>query len=116
MPHIRMLVTSNAIQDAYIPAVLSELVKTLAGFETIDSKSIKAYCRDLPQWSMGEGATEGFVHVEVCILSGRDLALRKTIAEWMEKVLRTHYQAAINEGRVGVTVELREMDRETYQK
>lgn len=116
MPHLILTLTNNLAQEAYVPAILTELAVALAEFETIDSRSIKSYAMSPSQWVMGEGAPEGFVHLEVAILSGRPPELRQAIAQRLASIVQHHYQVPHDEGRASLTLELREMDRDTYQK
>ena len=99
-----------------MPDLLAALVETLAGFATIDPKAIKAYHTLRPVWVMGQGGPSGFVHCTVSVLTGRDLTLRQQIAAEMVRVIRLAYVASVTECEAAVTLELREMDRETYQK
>ena len=116
MPHIRLDTTADLQENAIVPDILTDLVSELASHETIDSASIKAYHQLRSTWEMGTGAPAGFVHCEVAIMSGRPLELRKGISEGISTVLRKHFATSLLNNEVGLTVELREMDRETYIK
>lgn len=116
MPHIRLDTTPDIQENADLPEILQDLVAELARHDTIQPASIKAYHTLRAVWAMGTAAPEGFIHCEVAILAGRSLALRKAIASGMESVLRRHFSATIESGAAGLTIEIREMDRETYVK
>lgn len=116
MPHIRLDTTADLPENADVPEILANLVDELGRHATIDAASIKAYHTLRVNWAMGEGARDGFVHCEVAILTGRPLELRKAIAEGMAAVLRRRFAASLESGDAGLTVEVREMDRETYVK
>lgn len=116
MPHIRLETTADLQENAQLPDILADLVAELSRHETISSASIKAYHQLRSTWQMGEGAPEGFVHCEVAILSGRPLPLRKAISEGIADVLRRHFVGSLDAGEASLTVEVREMDRETYWK
>lgn len=116
MPHIHLEATPNAIANMDVVLVLRELVKKLASYEDIDSASIKASYTERTLWVMGEGAARGYVHCTVAILSGRPPELKQSIAEGMMGVLRIAFRRATDLKQAGLTLELREMDRETYQK
>lgn len=116
MPHIRLETTADLQENANIPDILADLVKELARHDTIDAASIKAYHHLRATWEMGEGAPAGFVHCEVAVLSGRPLELRKQISAGMARILRRHFVECLGDKEAGLTVELREMDRETYIK
>jgi len=50
----------------------------------------------------------------VLVLTGRPLELRKRMVAGMMRVLRDHLSESLQANEVAVSVELREMDRETY--
>lgn len=116
MPHIHLETTANLQENSDIPDILEALVAELCRHGTISAASVKAYHTLRAVWTMGEGAPTGFVHCTVAILSGRPLELRKAIAAGMRGVLDRYYGAAVQAGDAGITLEVREMDRETYVK
>ncbi len=116
MPHILLETTANLQENASIPDILEALVAELSRHDTMASASIKAYHSLRVMWAMGEGAPAGFVHCTVAILSGRPLELRQAVAHGIATVLRTHFAEALDAREAGLTVEIREMDRETYLK
>jgi len=116
MPHIHLETTADLFENANIPDILEALVSTLSGFETIDSASVKAYHLLRSNWCMGSRAPAGFAHCTVSILAGRPPELRKSIAQGMYQVMREHFAMSLEESAVSLTLEVREMDRETYQK
>lgn len=65
---------------------------------------------------MGEGAPPGFCHCTVSILEGRPLELRKSMSSGMYAELKSHLEMSLENQEVSVTLELREMDKETYMK
>lgn len=116
MPHIILETTADLQENAQVPDILEALVAKLSSYESIESKSIKAYHRLRSVWQMGAGAPEGFAHCTVLLLQGRPLALRKKISAGMFEVLRSQFTDALAANEVSVTLELREMDSETYHK
>jgi 5-carboxymethyl-2-hydroxymuconate isomerase len=116
MPHIHLETTADLFENANIPDILQALVEKLCEYETIDSTSVKAYHLLRSNWHMGKGAPAGFAHCTVSILSGRPLELRKQIADGMYTELKSHFAMSLEDNEVGITLEVREMDRETYRK
>jgi 5-carboxymethyl-2-hydroxymuconate isomerase len=116
MPHIHLETTADLPENADVPDILEALVARLAGFETIQPASIKAYHTLRTNWTMGEGSPAGFAHCTVAIMTGRDADLRKRMAQAMFEELRTKFEASHGAGEASLTLELREMDRETYLK
>lgn len=116
MPHIVLETTADLFENAHIPDILEALVNKLSGFETIDSKAIKAYHTLRSNWCMGEGAPAGFAHCAVGMLAGRPADLKKKIAKGMYEEMRSHFTMSLENDEVSLTLELREFDPETYQK
>lgn len=116
MPHLKLDATSNVLEVGAVPEILRELVAELCRHETIDPASVKAYFREQSVWSMGKGARPGFIHLEVAVLDGRPLELKQAIAQGMRGVLERCFARSIAEGLVGLTIEIRDMDRATYVK
>lgn len=116
MPHIYLEVSGNLPECDNAESILKELCSVLASFETIDSASIKA-CFNKPEVSVtGEGAAPGYVHCQLAMLQGRPLELRQQIATEFANLLRSAFAHSIGSGLAKVTVELREMNPQTYVK
>jgi 5-carboxymethyl-2-hydroxymuconate isomerase len=116
MPHIHLETTADLPENANIPDIIEALVAKLSGYETVQSKSVKAYHTLRSNWHMGDGAPAGFAHCTVAILTGRPLELRKSISAGMYEELKTHFTMSLENQEVSITLELREMDAETYMK
>jgi 5-carboxymethyl-2-hydroxymuconate isomerase len=112
MPHIRLFVTGNI--DA--GETLRSLVETLSKTDSIEPSAVKGYQFLCPQWVVGEGGPAGFVHCEVSVLAGRSKETRAKIAEEMWRVLSEHLSAHVTLGEAGLTVEVREMEPDSYKK
>ena len=50
------------------------------------------------------------------LLKGREVALRKRIADAMFEVVRKEFSISYASGELAVTLEVREMDAQTYRK
>lgn len=116
MPHIHLETTADLPENANIPDILEALTLKLSTYESINPASIKAYHTLLSNWVMGEGAPPGFAHVEVSILQGRSPELRKQISDGMYEEFRSHFEMSLENQEVGLTLEIREMDKDTYRK
>lgn len=114
MPHLVLETTADLPENAHVPDILEALVAELSRFETVSSASIKAYHTLRSVWQMGEGAPPGFAHLTLAVHAGRPKELRRRMAEGMFQVLREHLAESIAANEVSITVELREMDPETY--
>ncbi len=116
MPHIHLLTSANLVENVDLPDILRRLVAELSVQDSVESSAVKAYHSLFHTWAMGEGAPAGFAHCRVYLLTGRTPELRGRIAEAMFAQMRQVFQDSLAHGEVGVTVEIREMDRETYRK
>lgn len=116
MPHVHLDTTADLPENAQVPDILEALVAELSKYETISVSSIKAYHTLRPNWAMGAGAPEGFAHLTVAILAGRSLELRKRISDGLWRVMREQFAQSLDANEVQLTLELREMDPQTYRK
>ncbi|MBX3110904.1 MAG: hypothetical protein KF857_02755 [Fimbriimonadaceae bacterium] len=116
MPHLQLEVTEGLPEVADLTSVLRELADALGAMETVEPKAVKAYAHVRDTWAMGRGASPGFVHLTVCVLSGRPLDLRRQMADRLYEVLAGHFSRSLAGGLASLTLEVREMDRETYRK
>ncbi len=116
MPHIHLETTADLHENADVPDILEALVLKLSTFETVSSPSIKAYHTLRSFWVMGEGAAPGFAHCTLAVLSGRPLELRKAMADGLWAELRERFVYSLENQEVALTIEVREMEKETYLK
>lgn len=116
MPHIVLETTSDLLENDRIPDLLEALVHELCLHDTVTPSAVKAYHGLRMNWHMGPGAPRGFAHCEVRLLGGRPVELRRAIADAMDARLRGLLAESLAEGVAGVTLEVREMDPETYRK
>lgn len=116
MPHICLETTSDVVENQDIVDILQRLVDKLAEFDTIGPHAIKAYHSLRHTWIIGEGGPAGFIHCEVAILTGRAPDLKKQISDGMYAELIDCFARSHESKEAGITLELREMDKETYRK
>ncbi len=116
MPHIILETTADLPENANVPDILDALVARLSSLESVDSKAVKAYHNLRSVWAMGDGAPPGFAHCTVAVMSGRSEELRSKISDEMYAVLREHFAQSLELQEVGLTLELREMNKATYRK
>lgn len=112
MPHIELRVSPNIVDQVDCRALLGHLVARLAEFETVNPAAIKGYQVTIPTYEMGEGAPNGFIHVTASILSGRPVELRCEMGQALHAIV--NQEADMH--AAGASVEIREMDKETYFK
>lgn len=116
MPHLHLETTADLPENGAIPDILEALVAKLSEFESITSSAVKAYHTLRVNWAMGEGAAPGFAHLTIAILSGRPIELRKFIADGLWAELQAQFADSVAAGDAQLTLEVREMEPETYRK
>jgi 5-carboxymethyl-2-hydroxymuconate isomerase len=52
--------------------------------------------------------------LEVSLLRGRPLELRQQISEVMRQLVTQEFEEKVAQGEIAVTIEIREMDSDTY--
>ena len=93
---------------------MTELAAKLASFETVEPRAVKAYLNVREHFAILPEGPAGFAHLEVSLMRGRPLELRRQIAEGMRQKLAEEFAEKLSQGEIAITVEIREMDSETY--
>ena len=113
MPHAIIEYSAN------LSAVVSENKITQAVHQAMitsglfDTDNIKTRAHSTDDYMVGSKARKGsFIHLTISILTGRTTEQRKSLSQSMITILK---ELAANVAD-SLTVEIREMDRETYQK
>lgn len=118
MPQLTLEYTRN-IDDSELKLgdILAELHQTLADKGGIDLAAFKSRARRLDTFRIGDGDPQGaFVHLEVALFSGRSLELKQALGHRCLDVLKKHFAEALQAHTMQITVEMREIDRESYLK
>jgi 5-carboxymethyl-2-hydroxymuconate isomerase len=116
MPHIKVDVSANAARPGRIKPFLSDLAARLADFESIESGAVKAYLNVREHFAMNPDGRPAFIHVEVALMRGRNLELRSQIADAMREIVIAEFAEKVSHDGIAITVEIREMDAETYRR
>lgn len=118
MPVISIQYTANvgAVDEAALLREVCAVVSTHPAFP--DETDVKAHIQRLERWHVGleaDSAKRGFVHASMALVSGRSVEVRRALADAMAGVL--HERLPASEGvMVQVTVDIVEMQRETFYK
>lgn len=117
MPHIILEHSGNISPDETPLTTLIGLSSALAEFETFKRADIKGRCFRSPDFVVADGDSKNaFVHLRLEILAGRPVPLRKSVAVRFLEILQNSFRKASQNFHVSYSVEIREMDRETYLK
>lgn len=116
MPHLQLDICPNLLSNEQITGLLKSLVSTFEQCPTIEPKGIKAYCRVCTAYEMGSGAPESYVHLAVCLMTGRTGAELHEISSTLYSELRQFLTKNCSERSISATLEVRQMDATTYQR
>lgn len=116
MPHLVVEHSANLADSMTPGTLLRELHAAIGGTESFVLEEIKGRVYAAADYLVGDGEVPAFVHVTIAVMPGRNLATRKTLSN---NVLRA-VEHRLSENGVhlpySLTVEVRELDRESYQK
>ncbi|WP_119157263.1 5-carboxymethyl-2-hydroxymuconate Delta-isomerase [Caldimonas tepidiphila] len=114
MPHLVIEYTGNL--DADPTRLLAAANEALLGTGEFGETDIKSRCVRLEHYRHGvEARRSVFVHATLSILSGRTVETRKRVAQALAQALAACVPPCAD-AEVPVTVDLREMQRETFGK
>jgi 5-carboxymethyl-2-hydroxymuconate isomerase len=83
-------------------------------FKLKDIKS-RAVCRE--NFYVADGnESNGFIHLTLSILTGRELNLKQTLGEEKLSFLKQEFARSYEEMSCSISVEIKELDRDTYSK
>jgi 5-carboxymethyl-2-hydroxymuconate isomerase len=114
MPHIRVELSANVARPGRLKPFLAELARKLGEFESVEPRAVKAYLNVREHFAMNPEGPAGFAHLEVSLLRGRPLELRQQISEVMRQLVTQEFEEKVAQGEIAVTIEIREMDSDTY--
>ncbi len=114
MPHISVEISGNVARPGRLKPLLAELAERLGQTESIEEDAVKAYLSVREHFATNPSGPPGFAHVEVALMKGRPLELRQQIAESMREIIAAEFVEKIGHNEIAITVEIREMDPDTY--
>jgi 5-carboxymethyl-2-hydroxymuconate isomerase len=114
MPHCILEYSSN-IDKPNHSSLLKQIHKTLFSTGLFDLHDIKSRILVHEDFFIGDGNKErAFATLTLEILSGRDDAVKKQIAESCLKVLETNFQDSVKNMKFSLTVQIREIHKTSY--
>jgi 5-carboxymethyl-2-hydroxymuconate isomerase len=120
MPHV-IIEHSKNFPKKSIQEIQSEIQKIMSSITEGKFNPDQCKCRSISydEYLVGfaNHSNASFVHISIKILSGRSAEVRKKLAtktsEFVQKVFK---ELGLKTDRCDISVDLMEMDRETYQK
>lgn len=117
MPHLLLEHTDNLAAPLDHRAVLAELHEVMAKTGEFKEADIKGRIAAYARHHVGDGDPKRvYAHLTVSIMSGRSLEFRKRLSADLLAVLRRAFARSYDERPCDLTVDIREMVRETYAK
>lgn len=117
MPHLTLEHSAPLPVPIQTREVLAALHAALASLDLFAIEEIKSRAVEHHLTYVGRGAPEAvFVHLTVAILAGRDPSTRQRIADICFVALQAQFAELLRLHPCDLTVEIREMERETYRK
>jgi 5-carboxymethyl-2-hydroxymuconate isomerase len=118
MPHLTLEITDNVAggtRDLW--ATLNRLHAVVAATGLFEERDLKGRAVVHSLYAAGVDAPErGFVALTVEILAGRAPEVRARLADDLMAVLARDFAPALEGGHTGLSVQIREMDRESYRR
>lgn len=116
MPHIKVDLSENIADRDMLQPLLQRLAQRLGEFEDVESGAVKAYLSIRDAYAANDDGKPSFGHVEVALLPGRSTWIRSKIAAAMHEIMADVFSEPWSNGTMALTVEVREMDFDTYKK
>ena len=117
MPHLVLEYSDNLVEPLDIGTLFAKLHAELEGFGLFRPEDVKSRAVAHPHYRVGKGDPKDvFVHVTLSIMAGRPAEVRKSLGAAIATVVQGALGRTWQERRCDVTVEVREMDRDTYAK
>lgn len=115
MPHIIVEQSESFPPETSPREVLQKLNASLSSFDSFKIEEIKSRWVKHKCFQVGApGDRRGFVHLRLEILSGRPLELKKKAGAALLEILKNTYGDSAK--NIAFSLEIRDMDRETYLK
>ena len=112
MPHIIIEYSRNLVDDLNLPELLIDMHNALAD-TGIDKTRIKTRAIALDHSIVGDKEDNGaMMHCTLLLLEGRDIETKKNIGDKLYKLMSKNVTNIIQ--NCSVTLEIRDMDQETY--
>lgn len=117
MPHL-ILECSDNIREEVNTKILFPKLHTLlcevGPFQLID---IKSRLIRHSEFLVGDGIkSTAFIHLQLAIISGRDISVKEKISTTLLKFLEREYAKSVAELNCSITVEIRDLEKESYMK
>ena len=117
MPHFILEYSDNILEKLDHKDFFTRLHSLLVKSGPFRLSDIKSRVVSHSRYHVAEGGqSNGFVHLSPSILSGRDLAVRQAVGNRIMAFLRKEFARSFETLNCSITLEIKEIDRDTYVK
>jgi 5-carboxymethyl-2-hydroxymuconate isomerase len=117
MPHCILEYSDNVTEAYEILEALAELHNELEKTGLFNIEDVKSRAQYYDDCYIGDGNPDNaFIHLKVSILKGRPVEVRQHLSNHLLEFLKVHFSASLSELNCQISVEISEMDSETYTK
>ena len=117
MPHFILEYSDNILEDVQPDDIFSKLHELLVNSGPFELSAIKSRAIAHKDFYAADGnKSNAFVHLTLCIFKGRELSLRQTVGNLLLELLMKEFDRTYQRLPCSITVEIREIDSDTYFK
>lgn len=117
MPQITLEYTSNLKTGFDFKSMFHEIHHILNTVAGINIGNCKSRAVRLDEYYIAEGKTNnGFVHLDVRILSGRKFEIKEQLGREILQILEQYFAGELKSFDLQITVEIRDIERKLYFK
>ena len=117
MPHFVLEYSDNILEEVDLKDLFKKLHTLLVDVGPFNLSDIKSRAIRHKEFHVANGQkSNAFVHLTLSIFKGRDLSIRQAVAEKILSFLKGEFARSFEKLNCSYTVEIREMEKETYFK
>lgn len=117
MPHFVLEYSDNILEEVDFKDFFERLHSLLVENGPFNLSAIKSRAIRHQQFHVADGKeSNAFVHLTLSIFKGRDLSIRQAVGEEILSFLKGEFARSFEELNCSYTVEVKEIEKETYFK
>ena len=117
MPHFVLEYSDNILEEVDFKDFFKKLHTLLVDVGPFNLSDIKSRAIRHQEFYVASGQeSNAFVHLTLSIFKGRDLSIRQAVGERILAFLKGEFAHSFEKLNCSYTVEVKEMDKETYFK
>lgn len=115
MPHFILEYSDNIIERPDADDLFKRLHELLIQNGPFEMSAIKSRIIRHREYFVADGdKSNGFIHLTLCILKGRDLNLRQALGKKLLSFLKTEFARSRARLKCSITVDIHELNTDTY--